>query len=291
MARLRVDHETVYTYSDPVLCSNHLAHLQPRDTGRQHWLSHRLTIEPEPTSVQDRVDIYGNRAIAFSVEREYKVFRVVTEGVVDVADPAEVADDCPWEAVASAVPRHLELSMFAFASPYASFDETIRSYARQSFSADRSVFAACSELMTRIYTDFRYAPGTTRIGDQPPELLRRRQGVCQDFAHVMIACLRSIGLPCRYVSGYLRTYPPPGQAKLVGCDATHAWVAAWCGPQDGWVEFDPTNNRLAGADHVVLAWGRDFGDVSPLKGVVTGGGYSTLRVAVNVDLDTVKEKS
>lgn len=291
MVRLKVDHETVYTYSDPVLCSNHLAHLQPRDTARQHWLSHRLTVDPEPTSVQDRVDLYGNRAMAFSVECEYTVFRVVTEGVVEVSEQRAVAASCPWEAVASAVPRSLEAAMFAFQSPYAQFDESIRTYARRSFPAGRPVFEACSDLMTRIYTDFRYAPGTTRIGDQPPDILRRRQGVCQDFAHVMIACLRSLGLSCRYVSGYLRTYPPPGQPKLVGCDATHAWVAAWSGPDEGWVEFDPTNNRLAGADHVILAWGRDFGDVSPLKGVVTGGGSSTLRVAVNVDLDSGKETS
>lgn len=291
MIRLKVDHETAYAYAEPVLCSNHLAHLQPRDTARQHWLAHEIRIEPEPTCVQERLDLYGNRALAFSVEREYRSFRVVTAGTVDVSDQQVPSVSSPWETVAAAVPQHLEAAMYAFASPYALFDETVRLYAARSFPEGRPILESCTDLMARIHADFRYAPGVTRIGDQPPEILRLRQGVCQDFAHLMIACLRSLGLPCRYVSGYLRTYPSPGQPKLVGCDATHAWVAAWCGPEGDWVEFDPTNDRLAGEDHVVLAWGRDFGDVSPLKGVVTGGGNSTLRVAVNVDPDTTRENS
>lgn len=283
MTRLRVDHETSYVYEQDVLCSSHLAYLRPRNTDRQRWLKHEILIEPEPTCRQVRTDIFGNEALAFAVEREYRSFRVATSGEVEVDAQAPVAGTPAWEDVAAEVVRSLEASKTAFASPYAHVDETVRTYARASFGRGRPVFDVARDLMTRIHADCRYAPGTTRIGDQPADILRMRQGVCQDFAHLMVAALRSHGLSCRYVSGYLRTYPPPGMPKLVGCDATHAWVSVWCGPERGWIEFDPTNDRLAGEDHVVLAWGRDFGDVSPLKGVITGGGNSTLRVAVNVD--------
>jgi len=284
----QIDHETVYDYSLPVLFSNHLAHLLPREVPRQHWISHRLEIEPFPAAKQERLDIFGNRALAFSVEEEHQHFRIQTSGVVDVRaeDPPKTSP--PWEDVVQQIEHghsaeELDASMYAFPSPFANFDDSVKNYAKKSFTAGRPLFECASELMTRIYTDCYYTPGATRIGAMPAEILRGRKGVCQDFAHLMIGCLRSLHLPCRYISGYLRTYPPKGEKKLFGSDASHAWVSVFF-PGHGWVEFDPTNNILGGSEHIIIAWGRDFGDVSPLKGVITGGGPHTLKVAVNVDL-------
>ena len=286
----QVEHETIYDYRLPVLYSNHLAHMLPRIVPRQNWISHNIEVTPNPTIRQERLDIFGNRVLAFSIEQEHMHFSFKTTGVVEVHEekPPVNQDTMPWEEVAKLLERPtnaeaLDASMFAYASPFASFDDSVRNYALESFQPGRPVFDAARELMTRIYTDCKYSPGTTRIGAQPQEILRSRKGVCQDFAHLMIGCLRSLHLPCRYISGYLRTHPPKGQPKLVGADATHAWVSTFI-PNHGWVELDPTNNILGGGEHIILAWGRDFGDVSPLKGVITGGGEHTLKVAVNVDL-------
>ncbi|MGN0855002.1 MAG: transglutaminase domain-containing protein [Kiritimatiellia bacterium] len=279
---LQMDHETLYEYDRAVLCSSHLAHLGARDTARQRWLTHRLSIEPEPTSLQERVDMFGNKVLAFSVEREYRRLRVFCEGTAEVGRQHVPSVAPSWEETARRARTDLEAAKYLFNSPYAPGEATIANYARASFTPGRSVLEAAAEIMSRIHRDCRYVPGATKIGDPPAAVLRMRQGVCQDFAHLMIACMRAFGVPCRYISGYLRTYPPPGEQKLVGCDATHAWCAVWAGGEE-WIEFDPTNDILAGFDHIVLAWGRDFGDVSPLKGVITGGGNSILRVAVNVN--------
>lgn len=284
---LRMDHETMYEYDLPVLCSSHLAHLSSRDTGRQQWICHNLRIEPEPTSMQERIDMYGNKVLAFSVEREHRRFRVFCEGIAKICEQTLPGNPPAWEEISRQSRENLEAAKYLFSSPYAPNDNTIRNYAKQSFEPGRTIIDVASEIMSRIYSDCKYTPGATKIGDTPAAVLRMRKGVCQDFAHLMIACMRCFGIPCRYISGYLRTYPPPGRQKLVGCDATHAWCSVWTGG-DSWVEFDPTNNIIVGMDHIVLAWGRDFGDVSPLKGVITGGGNSILRVAVNVN--EVKEE-
>lgn len=286
----QVDHETVYDYRLPVLYSNHLAHMLPRVVSRQNWISHSIEVDPNPTIQQERLDIFGNRVLAFSIEQEHTHFRFKTTGIVDVQEeePPKQGNTMEWENVAKLLERPtsdetLGAAMYAYASPFAKFDESVRNYALESFQPKRPLFDAAYELMTRIYTDCKYTPGATRIGAQPQEILRGRKGVCQDFAHLMIGCMRSLHLPCRYVSGYLRTHPCEGQPKLVGADATHAWVSTYI-PGHGWVELDPTNNVLGGGEHIILAWGRDFGDVSPLKGVITGGGEHTLKVSVNVDL-------
>ncbi len=283
----KIDHATIYDYSEPVLCSSHLAHMQPRDVARQKWISHSVEIAPYPAAKQERIDIYGNRELAFSIEEEHRHFHFISTGIVEVNEIAPPETSLPWEEVAELIAKpkneeQLEASMYAYASPFATFDESVKNYALESFLEKRPLFDCAKELMTRIYTDCKYSPGSTRIGALPPEILRGRKGVCQDFAHLMIGCLRSLHLPCRYISGYLRTHPPKGQPKLVGADATHAWVSTYF-PGHGWVEFDPTNNVLGGCEHIIVAWGRDFGDVSPLKGVITGGGPHTLKVAVNVD--------
>jgi len=257
---------------------------------RQKWREHHIEITPSPTIKQERVDIFGNKVLAFSIEQEHTHFSFKTSGLVQVRDeePPNPSDTMPWEQVAELLERPtndetLNAAMYAYASPFAKFDDSVRNYALDSFEPGRPIFSAAYELMNRIYTDCKYTPGATRIGAQPQEILHGRKGVCQDFAHLMIGCLRSLHLPCRYLSGYLRTHPPEGQPKLVGADATHAWVSTYV-PGHGWVELDPTNNVLGGCEHIILAWGRDFGDVSPLKGVITGGGEHTLKVSVNVDI-------
>lgn len=283
----QIDHETVYDYTLPVLYSNHLAYMLPRAVPRQNWISHKIEVEPNPMARQERLDIYGNRALAFSIEQEHEHFRFKTTAVVEVKAEEPPAQSPAWEEVAKLLKcpsdsDTLEASMYAYSSPFANTDDSVRNYALESFQPGRPIFDSAKELMTRIFTDCAYTPGATRIGSQPQEILRGRKGVCQDFAHLMIGCLRSLHLPCRYISGYLRTHPPKGQPKLIGADATHAWVATFI-PGHGWVEFDPTNNVLGGDEHIILAWGRDFGDVSPLKGVITGGGNPILKVGVNVD--------
>jgi len=290
MSVYQVDHETTYEYTLPVAISQHLAHMQPREVARQKWRRHTLDIEPVPTVCQERVDIFGNRALAFSIEEEHLRLRLRASGEVEVSAEPLPRSSLPWGEVAQLVrkpgsPGDFEASMYAYPSPLAVFDESVRNYAAESFTPGRPLFECAEELMHRIYRDCAYVSGSTRIGTLPPEILRERRGVCQDFAHLMIACLRAQRLPCRYVSGYLVTHPPEGQPKLVGADATHAWAAVYF-PGHGWVEFDPTNDVPGAEEHIIVAWGRDFGDVSPLKGVITGGGPHTLKVAVNV---TAKE--
>mgnify|MGYP000848171334 CR=1 FL=1 len=283
----RVDHETVYEYTLPVVISQHLAHMQPREVPRQKWLEHFIEIDPEPTARQERTDFFGNRALAFSIEREHTRFRFFASGTVEVGSEPVPEVSPAWETVAETAlhpetPAEFEAAKYAYTSPLAVWDESVRNYAAESFRPRRSLLEGAGELMTRIHEDCIYAPGSTRIGALPPEILRERRGVCQDFAHLMIGCMRSLRLPCRYVSGYLLTHPPAGQPKLIGADATHAWVAVFV-PGYGWVEFDPTNNVSGTEEHIIIGWGRDFGDVSPLKGVITGGGPHTLKVAVNVE--------
>lgn len=287
MPTYKIDHLTEYEYTQPVIYSNHLAYMLPRPVSRQKWKSYDVDISPDPTAKQYRDDIYGNKAMAFSIEEEHSRFSFKTTGIVEVTAEEPPANSPSWEEVAKLVsfPKDedsLNASMYTYASPFARFEESVKRYAEESFTPGRPIFDASKELMTRIYTDCTYTPGYTRIGAQPQEILRGRKGVCQDFAHLMIGCLRSLHLPCRYISGYLRTHPPKGQPKLIGADATHAWVSSFI-PGHGWVEFDPTNNVLGGDEHIILAWGRDFGDVSPLKGVITGGGNPILKVSVNVD--------
>jgi transglutaminase-like putative cysteine protease len=286
MAVLQIDHETVYNYSLPVAASRHLAHLLPRECGGHRWLSHTLEISPAPVFREERLDVFGNRALLFSLEEEHTVFRIKASGVAEVRRAEPPKDSVPWEEAAAraarpAEPGDWEACAFAFPSPMVSFNSAVRRYAEESFTPRRPLAEAAADLTGRIYREFKYAPASTKIGAMPAEILRERHGVCQDFAHFMAACMRSLGLPCCYVSGYLLTKAPPGQAKLVGADATHAWVSVYL-PGFGWADLDPTNNLIVGDEHITVARGRDFSDVSPLKGVIMGGGPHTVKVAVNV---------
>lgn len=280
--KYNISHKTEYRYSVPVTISQHLIHLEPADCERQKWYNHIVEISPKPAYMISRTDMYGNKASAFSIEDEHKIFTVTAKGTVEVRGGKKPDTEESFEEIKTKLKSNTEAAKFMYESPLVTFDGAIKRYAEESFSDKRPFMEALMELNHRIYRDFKYVPGSTRIGTLPPELLRERKGVCQDFAHFMIACLRSIGLSCGYISGYLHTRRSEEQPKLIGADATHAWVCVYI-PDFGYFEIDPTNDCIAAEEHIIIGKGRDFGDVSPLKGVITGGGPHTLEVAVNVE--------
>lgn len=283
-----VQHTTTYTYSETVPLCHNQAHLTPRDHSWQRCLEHDLRVAPEPALLEEWSDYFGNRVHFFSLELPHQRLIVHSRSLVEVEEPAypPAAATPGWEEARRAVqdPQQSDAriaSQFAFDSPYIHRLETALSYARPSFPPGRPLLEAALDLTARIASDFRYDPVATCVNTPTEEVLAKRRGVCQDFAHLQITCLRSLGLAARYVSGYLLTDPPPGQPKLIGADASHAWLSVFC-PSFGWLDLDPTNNQLAKARHVTLAWGRDYGDVCPVKGVLIGGGHHTLSVAVDV---------
>lgn len=287
---LHVVHETAYDYAPVVRTAQHMAHLKPARTARQQLLAHRLTVDPEPAQRTESVDVFGNTRSFFSLQHAHDRLRVVADSLVATAAAQEPASSLPWQEVVERMRYHRDARYdpaagFAFASPYVPRDGAFAAYAQPSFTEGRPLLEAARELMHRIHADFEYAPAATDVNTPALEALSLRRGVCQDLAHVMLGCLRSIGLPARYVSGYLLTEPPPGQPRLVGCDASHAWVSVYLPATDGpgaWVDLDPTNDRAPGEDYVTLAIGCDFSDVSPMRGVIHGGARHTLRVAVTV---------
>lgn len=287
---LRVVHETSYDYSPPVKTAQHMAHLRPLHNARQQVLSHRLSINPAPVQQTAATDVYGNTRAFFSLSGAHDELMVVADSVVATSAPEAPQDSLPWEAVRERMRYHRgaawdPASEFVFASPYVPRHDKFLDYARASFEPQRPLLEAAQDLMTRIHADFVYETEATDISTPALEALEMRKGVCQDFAHIMLGCLRSLGLPARYVSGYLLTTPAPGKARLVGSDASHAWVSVYLPAQEGtgvWAELDPTNNRAPGEDYVTLASGRDYSDVSPMRGVIHGGAKHTLDVAVTV---------
>lgn len=289
--RLSVTHETAYSYGTAVELAHHLAHLRPLDDALQVLSQYRLTVEPEPGHSAVDVDAFGNTRQFFSFYQPHHVLRVRAESIVEVrASAAERPAGPPWEAVRDSL-RFAALrpwnaaSEFLFASPYVPLHRELTAYGRESFPAGRPVLAAALDLMHRIHADFKYATASTDVSTPVHEVFRQKVGVCQDFAHVMISCLRGLGLSARYVSGYILTSPAPGAPPRLGADASHAWVSIWCphvARRDGWVDLDPTNDLLVADEHVTLAVGRDYGDVTPLRGVIRGGTDHTLTVAVTV---------
>jgi transglutaminase-like putative cysteine protease len=298
-ARYQIIHETRYDYASPVSLSRQLLHLAPRDLASDcAWQSceaHHLLITPEPTVQFSRGDAFGNPVTQIAIEAPHRSLLVRAESLIEVRPrlPDE-ADSPPWEWVRAALscgalPVRLDAVRYLFESPYVRVKHQFAAYAQECFTPDRPLLEAAHALMTRIYTEFKYDAKATTVATPVLEVLAGKRGVCQDFAHVMLACLRSIGLAARYVSGYLLTHPPEGQPRMVGADASHAWVSVYC-PTDNtgvrgkgrWVDFDPTNDVLPDTQHITLAWGRDFGDVSPLRGVILGGGMHKLDVAVTV---------
>lgn len=288
--RLQVTHETRYDYTPAVETAQHMAHLRPLDLPWQRVISHQLHVEPAPAQLTETRDVYGNTRSFFSLQTTHDVLSVVAESVVDTQPPPLPRGSLPWEATREryryqAGARYDPAAEFVFPSPYAPRHDEFAAYARPSFAAGLPLLVAARDLMDRIHTDFDYDTKSTQVNTPALEALRQRKGVCQDFAHVMVACLRAIGLPARYVSGYLLTEPPPGQPRLVGSDASHAWVSIYVHDELGrgtWSDLDPTNNRAPGEDYVTLAWGRDYSDVSPMRGVIHGGANHSLHVGVTV---------
>lgn len=284
----RVRHRTTYRYLQPVAQSQHLLHLAPRSTRIQAVVATRIAVTPEPTRRTERLDAFGNHAEWLTLEDPHTTLEILAESrVVEAEAPApDPGRSRPWEDVREALeapadPEAREAVEFLFDSPLVRPATDLSGYVRASFPPGRPVLAGAIDLMGRIHRDFRYDTTVTDATTPVDRVFEIRAGVCQDLAHVGIACLRAIGLPARYVSGYLLTTPPPGVPRLVGADASHAWFAAWC-PPFGWVDLDPTNDVLPATGHVTVGWGRDYGDVAPINGVVVGGRDHTIEVGVDV---------
>jgi transglutaminase-like putative cysteine protease len=286
--RYRVQHTTVYGYEELVSICHDEVHLEPRTTSTQRCRRIRVTIDPTPAVQTSERDYFGNPTAFFTVQEPHHRMLVTSRSDVDVtpAPEPDPAQTTAWQTVAARVLRdrsRAALGAFemTFESPRIRLAEGFVAYAAKSFGEGRPVLEAALELTSRIHADFVYRPGSTSVTTPVVEAFAAREGVCQDFAHVEIACLRALGLPARYVSGYIRTQPPEG-ATLLGADASHAWISVWCGDH-GWIDLDPTNDMLVSDQHVTLAWGRDYGDVAPIKGVILGGGEHTVSVAVSVE--------
>lgn len=284
-----VSHRTTYEYSDDVRNSLGLAHVAPRPVSWQQIAAHDVTIDPAPSDVSHERDAFGNVVTYFHVTAPHT--RLVVEARTDVTVEAPRYDEQalarPWE-----LARPLQhpdaagawaAAEFAVASPKAQHVPEVHEYAAASLTPGRPIGDAATDLMHRIKADFDYDKTATTVTSSVAEVMRTRAGVCQDFAHLALACLRSHGVAARYVSGYLATQPPPGRERIVGADASHAWLAVWLPESDQWLAIDPTNDQWANDRYVTVAWGRDYGDVSPVKGIIfTTAKRSTLRVSVDV---------
>jgi transglutaminase-like putative cysteine protease len=286
-------HVTTYTYSDLVTGSYGVAVLTPRELPDQACRDSVVEVSPAPDDLHERTDFYGNRSTYFEVFTDHRRLEVTARSRVTVTRPTPTIGDLPgvsWQEVAAMVaeagmagsPADVSLIDFALPSQHTTPAAVVAEYATESFPAGGSLAQAAWDLTRRIHEDFTYKSGSTKIGTTLPELLTRRRGVCQDFAHLAVGCLRAMGLSARYVSGYLETAPPPGRPKLRGADASHAWAEVWI-PGAGWVGIDPTNGGLVGDSYVIVGWGRDYADVPPLKGTIfTESEWSRLKVAVDL---------
>jgi transglutaminase-like putative cysteine protease len=284
----RVKHNTTYAYGDTVsICYNEL-YLRPRHLPGQSLQQYDLQVHPAPATVTQRIDYFGNDVAFMVIQEPHRTLSITVQSTVEVtaSAPSPTTATPAWEAVRAHLQHDRSAAVmaayqFVFDSPHVVVWPAIRRFAAPSFTAGRPLLDAVQSLTERIYRTFTYDPTATSISTPLHDAFRQRRGVCQDFAHLAIACLRSQGLAARYVSGYLVTQPPPGQSRLRGADASHAWLAVYC-PELGWIDVDPTNNVFPGSGHIRVAFGRDYSDVSPIKGVVLGGGEHTLQVAVDV---------
>ena len=267
--KYNITHRTTYTYFEPVSVCHNVLRLAPRNTLTQVCRHVAVKISPEPDTMREYEDFFGNKVIYFSIEKEHARLTVDVRSEVDIVGGLDGILDSG------------EIRQFIFETPMTAWDEEIYRYARVSFQPGRPVLEAAGDLMRRIYTDFEFTPGFTTISTPVAVVMGERKGVCQDFAHLAIACIRSVGLPARYVSGYIETVSPEGVEKLIGADASHAWFSVY-DPAMGWLDFDPTNNMIPGDQHITIGWGRDYADIAPMKGIILSSGSHGLRVSVDV---------
>ena len=267
--KYNITHRTTYTYFEPVSVCHNVLRLAPRNTLTQVCRHVAVKISPEPDTMREYEDFFGNKVIYFSIEKEHARLTVDVRSEVDIVGGLDGILDSG------------EIRQFIFETPMTAWDEEIYRYARVSFQPGRPVLEAAGDLMRRIYTDFEFTPGFTTISTPVAVVMGERKGVCQDFAHLAIACIRSVGLPARYVSGYIETVSPEGVEKLIGADASHAWFSVY-DPAMGWLDFDPTNNMIPGDQHIPIGWGRDYADIAPMKGIILSSGSHGLRVSVDV---------
>ncbi len=285
----RIIHRTTYKYKHPVSFGSHAALLTPRSQPQCLCAWNELLITPAPATCSKRVDYFGNHVTIFAIQEPHEELEIEARSQVTIDGNPVLwpKHSPPWDEVARSLPSDftpagVDAYQFVFESPRIQPGAEFASYAGQSFPPGRPLTEALLDLTARIYADFRFDSKATGVKTRPEHVLRHRRGVCQDFAQLQIACLRSLNLAAKYVSGYLETHPPPGRPRLAGADASHAWVSVYC-PDAGWLDVDPTNNLVPSRSHVTLAWGRDYGDVSPVRGVILGGRDHTLEVAVDME--------
>jgi len=283
-----VVHTTEYFYEGPISLCHNIARLMPRSTATQFCKKTNVHISPQPDAVKEYTDFFGNKVLYFAIQQEHKKLTVTVSSLIS-KDNAVVKNShyntISWEEARKLFseqrPEYFDARQYIPETEMTEISSEVREYALSSFSPGKSLFDATYDLMQRIHRDFEFKPGFTTIATPLITVMKLRKGVCQDFAHLAIACLRSMGLASRYVSGYIETLPAPGKEKLVGVDASHAWFAVFI-PHTGWVDFDPTNNQVPSDQHITIGWGRDYADITPLKGIILSSGQHKLRVSVDV---------
>ncbi len=283
-----VSHRTRYRYSIPVSFSHHRLHLTPRPCVNQVCHRTALAVTPNPTVQTASEDYFGNPVTNITLQDQHKELTLHSRSRLEVSPPSPPDPDrtVAWDTLyddlyVDTSDNGLDAVQYIFDSPYAAASSSLADYAGVSFPPGAPILAGALDLTRRIHDEFTYDSTATTVSTPVEEVFAGRRGVCQDFAHLQIACLRSLRIPARYVSGYLLTHPPEGKERLIGADASHAWLAVWC-PGYGWVDLDPTNNLMVSVEHITVAWGRDYSDVSPIKGAIFGGGAHTIEVAVDV---------
>jgi len=287
----QIEHFTAYHYAEPVMLSHQQLHLTPRPLAHQQVIKHAIAITPTPTLRREFIDAFGNPVTEVAIESAHKALNIAAYTTVKLAPARRANDASPvWESVRDALayraawhpqPAILEATQFLFESPHIRVKRSLRAYASDCFAAGRPILEAATALMAKIHVEFKFDAKATTVTTPVMTFFEHKHGVCQDFTHLMISCLRSSGLAARYVSGYLMTHPALGKPRRVGADASHAWVSLFV-PDAGWIDFDPTNNVMPSLEHITVGWGRDFSDVTPLRGVINGGGEQTLEVKVTV---------
>jgi len=283
----RLRHRTTFEYAHPVTFVYNLLHLKPRPLPWQTGHASQLTVLPEPTILAEHLDFFGNILTYCAVQHKHDAMRILIESEIEVASrPLPKSEGTPWEQSISTLQQfntepNRDAFQFCFDSPLLQSFDMARDYAMASCAPGKSIHEIAIDVMQRIHKEFKFDPASTTVATPVAEIFEKRRGVCQDFAHLMICCLRSIGIAARYNSGYIQTTPPPGKPRLQGADASHAWVGVYC-PRNGWLDLDPTNNKIANEEFITIGWGRDYSDICPVKGVLVGGGEH--KVVVEVDM-------